>query len=79
MGSSLLFVESEESRAIQVTFGDSVKRNVIGKGNINQISALILNDVRLVERLSANLISFNLVNCVIKALLYIFQKTSVKC
>lgn len=41
-----------------VTFG-GVKGNVIGKGNIDLPNTLKLNNVRLVEGLSANLISIS--------------------
>lgn len=41
-----------------VTFG-GVKGNVIGKGNIGLPNTLKLNNVRLVEGLSANLISIS--------------------
>lgn len=41
-----------------MTFGDGVGK-VVGKGNIDRYDAPILNDVRLVEGLSVNLISIS--------------------
>lgn len=56
-GNALLFAILEESNTSQVTFGDDVKGNVIGKENINHSGVPILRDVRLNEELSANLIN----------------------
>ncbi|TYJ98065.1 putative retroelement [Cucumis melo var. makuwa] len=53
---SLMFTDLIDCRIGQVTFGDEVKGNVIGKGNIDLLEAPKLKNVRLVEGLSANLI-----------------------
>lgn len=58
-GNSLLFTELHEFRIGRVTFGDGVKGNVTGKGNIDLPSVAKLNNVKLVEGLSANLISIS--------------------
>ncbi|KAA0056014.1 gag-pol polyprotein [Cucumis melo var. makuwa] len=47
------------SKKGRVTFGDGVKRNVVSKGNIDLPGAPRLKNVRLVERLSANLINIS--------------------
>ncbi|KAA0062616.1 gag-pol polyprotein [Cucumis melo var. makuwa] len=57
IGNSLMFTDLIDCRIGQVTFGDEVKGNVIGKGNIDLLEAPKLKNVRLVEGLSANLIS----------------------
>ena len=54
---SLLLTDLKESKTYQVMFGDDVKGNVIGKGNINQSGTPVLNDVKLVEGSSAKFIS----------------------
>ncbi|TYK29804.1 gag-pol polyprotein [Cucumis melo var. makuwa] len=43
----------------RVTFEDGVEGNVVGKGNISRTGARNLNEVHLVEGLSANLISIS--------------------
>lgn len=42
-----------------VTFGDGAKGNVIGKGRLNYLGLLILQEVILVEGLTANLINIS--------------------
>lgn len=56
---SLFFTKSKECSGIYVTFSDGVKGKVVGKGNINRSDIPILNEVRLVEGLSTNLISIS--------------------
>lgn len=54
-----IFTKINECRTGRVTFRDGVEGNVVGKGDINQIGALKLTNVRLVEELLANLISIS--------------------
>lgn len=58
-GNSLLFAELNVCRIGRVTFGDDVKGNVVGKRNIDRPRVPEINNVHLVEGLSANLISIN--------------------
>lgn len=58
---TILFAKTELEKCStgHVTFGDGVTGNVVGKGNINRSNASILNDTKLIEGLSANLISIS--------------------
>lgn len=57
---SLFFTELKECSVVHVTYGGGVKGKVLGKGNINRSNTPVLNDVRLVEGLSRNLINISL-------------------
>ena len=59
IGNSSFFLELKECSSWYVTFGDGVKSKVIGKGSISQLGLPILQDVKLINGLFANLISIN--------------------
>ncbi|KAA0055521.1 NBS-LRR type resistance protein [Cucumis melo var. makuwa] len=59
IGNSLLFTDLIECKTSRVTFKDGVKGNVMEKGNIDLLEAPKLKNARLIEGLSANLISIH--------------------